>query len=90
MIFLLFLKYFFICIICICQFFVIFYSAKTGKFLKTLILNGLLGIIIIVVINLLSKYLNIYIPINIYTLTAGGIFGIVGVCTILVTQVLIL
>lgn len=82
--------FFIIVIILLAVFFlsIVFFALKSHKFLKTMGLNSLLGLMILALIDLTGKFTGIYIPINLYTVAGSGIFGIPAVCGFLILQIL--
>lgn len=55
-----------------------------------LLMFCLAGLILLLLINLLGQYIELYIPINITTVLVSGILGIPGVILILAINMLIL
>lgn len=49
------------------------------KILIKLVLNGALGIVILLVVNLIGANFNFFIGINIFTALIAGFFGVPGV-----------
>lgn len=49
------------------------------KIFTKLVLNGILGIIILLVVNLVGANFNFFIGINIFTALIAGFFGVPGV-----------
>ncbi|WP_123052601.1 pro-sigmaK processing inhibitor BofA family protein [Clostridium sp. JN-1] len=54
------------------------------KILFKLIINGVLGTILLVLVNLVGHYFNFYIGINAATALIAGFFGIPGVIFLIV------
>ncbi len=54
------------------------------KIIKTLFLNALTGIVVLIVINLISKYINVYLPINEWTVSFSGVYGLPAVIGMIV------
>lgn len=57
-------------------FFIAFFSKKL---LKTLLLNALSGVAVLILVNLLSKYIGVYLPINQWTTSFSAVFGLPAV-----------
>ncbi len=66
----------------------ILFAIMTGRPLKALFLNFLSGIILLVIICLLEKYLFTGLRLNIYTLSVSGFLGIPGVIMQLLIKIL--
>ena len=58
------------------------------KILGKLILNGILGVVLLVIVNFIGSYVNVYIPINITTALISG-FGIPGVIFLIIFKVIL-
>jgi len=83
-----FLKYGFIIIFSISILLIMIFAIKSKKFFKTLFLGALSGIGTVIIINLTSKYSGIYIPVNEFSVMASGVFGIPGVCGLLILNII--
>lgn len=83
-------KYILLFFIILFELVILYFAIKSGKFLKAILINSLIGILTIIFINISSKYIGVVIPINIFTVLSGAFYGLPGVCTILVSQVLLL
>ncbi|WP_392485914.1 pro-sigmaK processing inhibitor BofA family protein [Haloimpatiens sp. FM7315] len=59
------------------------------KILWKLILNGVLGAILLVLVNLIGKYFGITIGINAITALIAGFFGVPGVIFLIIFKVLL-
>ena len=55
------------------------FSILTGNIIKTIILNSFSGIILLLLLCLLEKFLQCGLMINIYTLLVSAFLGIPGV-----------
>lgn len=55
-----------------------------------MLLNSLLGIGTVIILNLTQKYTGIYIPINLYSVSAASIYGIPAVCGLLILKLIII
>lgn len=54
------------------------------KILFKLIINGVLGAILLVLVNFVGKYFNLFIGINAATALIAGFFGVPGVIFLIV------
>lgn len=54
------------------------------KLLIKLIINGVLGVILLFIVNLIGSYFNFFIGINIWTALIAGCFGIPGVAFLII------
>ena len=70
------LKYVAISFLSLSVFIIFCFAVKSRKTLKILLLNGFIGISLLAIINLTSRFSGVYIPINIYTVSGSGVFGI--------------
>lgn len=59
------------------------------KITVKLILNALIGTVLLIVINLVGKFMGFIMPINIITILVGGFLGIPGVILLLVLKFII-
>lgn len=74
-----FLGVFSICVLSVCLLAVLIICLKSGRFIKSLFLNAIIGILVLVAINLLSRYTGIKIPVNEYTVPFCALCGIPGI-----------
>ena len=58
------------------------------KFFKWLIKSVLFGMLIIFVYNILGSYLNLNIPVNIYTIMTIGMLRIPGLAAIIILSMI--
>lgn len=65
-------------------------AIRSRKFFKTLLINGILGILAITVIDITSKYSGVYIPVNYYTVGSSAVFGLPGVFGLLIANFIFL
>lgn len=68
---------------------IIFFALKSGRPLKTLLLNALVGIAAIAAIDLTSKFTGIWIPINGFSVTGGAVYGLPAVCGMLILRLIL-
>ena len=73
----------------ICAFTLLILHIKSHKMFKSIVLNALLGFAAIFIINLTQKFTGVFIPLNWYTVSGSGIFGLPCVCGIILLQILI-
>lgn len=62
---------------------------KSHRFIKSVILNALLGFAAIAIINLTQKFTGVFVPLNWWTVGGSGIFGLPCVCGIVLLQLLV-
>lgn len=74
----------------ICLMFIFVYAYKSKSFFKTLFLNSILGIILLLIINLLRKYIGAYLPLNYITVFSSGVLGIPAVIGLLILNLIFL
>ncbi|MBR6509991.1 MAG: pro-sigmaK processing inhibitor BofA family protein [Clostridia bacterium] len=70
------LKYAVISVLSLSAFLIFCFAVKSGKLLKTLLLNGFIGICLLAIINLTSRFSGVHIPINLYTVSSSAVLGI--------------
>ena len=70
------LKIFYISLIAVFYLVIIIFGIKSRKLIKTLTLNAVFGVVSLIIINLLSKYTGVLIPINWYSVIGVGTFGL--------------
>lgn len=68
----------------------LFFAIKTHKFTKTILFNSFMGLIVLTIIDITRSFTGIYIPINLYTVSASGLFGVPGLCGLLILQIIFL
>ena len=83
-------KYFIMGVVALCVLIILVMAFMSRKFFKTLFLNALLGIFSIAVINLTTKYTGVHIPLNWWTVSAGGVLGLPGVLGLLISNFIFL
>ena len=83
-----FLKYAAIVLLAVSSFLIIIFAILSGKPIKTLFFNSFLGIFVLLMINLTSKFSGMYIPYNYFSVVGASAFGVPGVCLLLVLQML--
>ena len=84
------LKYIVLSLVIISELIILFFAGKSGRFIKVLFLNAIIGIIAVVVVNVTSKYTNCYIPINLFTVVFPSTFGIPAVIGIVLLKFIFL
>lgn len=73
----------------ICTLVLLVLHIKSHRFLKSILINALLGFASIILLNLTQKYTGVFVPINWWTVGGSGIFGLPFVCGIVLLQILI-
>jgi len=68
---------------------IFFIALFSKKLIRTLLLNALLGVAALVFINLLSKYIGVYLPINQWTTSFSAVFGLPAVVGIIFFNIFI-
>lgn len=59
-----------------------------ARIIARLLLNGVLGLLALILVNSAGNLINFHIPVNIYTIFITGILGIPGfVLTIILTRI---
>lgn len=74
-----FFKYGVIALAALCGLVLLILAFKSGKPLRTLLLNALLGISVLILINLTTRFTGVHIPINRWTAGFSAGFGIPAV-----------
>ncbi len=64
-------------------------TAKTGQFTKSLFLSALSGLGSLLAVNLLTGVTAVSIPLNPITVAVSSFFGISGVISLVVSQILV-
>ncbi len=64
------------------------FSVKSGKAVKTLLLNAFAGATVLAIINLTAKFTGVYIPLNPYTAVGAVCYGVPAVCGFLVLPII--
>ena len=86
------MKAFFICDIVVLSLFalvILFFAIKGHKLFKTLIFNAFLGLCLLAIVDLTSKFTGMHIPLNPYSVSFGAAFGVPAVCMLLVLQIIL-
>ncbi len=73
----------------ICAFAILILHIKSHKMFKSVLLNALLSITVIIIINLTQKFTGVCVPLNWWTVGGSGIFGLPCVCSIILLQIII-
>lgn len=74
-----FFKYGGIALAVLCGLVLLIFAFKSGKPLRILLLNALLGISVLILINLTTRFTGVHIPINRWTAGFSAGFGIPAV-----------
>lgn len=83
------LNYIVLAIIAVYLILYLVFCYKTGHFLKTLILNVLIGIISLVVLNIISNFSGISVNINKATVSTSALLGVPGIFSMLVLNMIL-
>lgn len=81
-----FIKVFCIILLVVYAVVLLYFCYKSGKFLKTLLLSAVSGIAAMAVVNLLSRFTGVSLPVNPYTAVSSGVLGIPGVLGLLTVR----
>lgn len=81
-----FIKISFIIILSVYSLLLLFFCIKSGRFVRTLLLSALSGIIVLTAVNVLSGFTEVGIPVNGWTVGTSALFGMPGVLGLLVTR----
>lgn len=63
---------------------------KNKKLISGILLTAIQGICALFAVNLIGSFIDVRIPVNFWTLSTSGLFGISGVIVLLVTDILFL
>lgn len=74
-----FFTIFSICVLSITLIAILIVCLKSGRFLKSFFLNAIIGIAVLIIINLLSRFTGVKIPVNEYTVPFCALCGIPGI-----------
>lgn len=80
---------FVICVLSVCLVAVLIICLKSGRFIKSLFLNAIIGIAVLTVINLLSRYTGVKIPVNEYTVPFCALCGIPAIILLTILPLII-
>ena len=64
----------------------LYFCHKNGKFFKTLLLSCLSGLLTFTIVNLLSHFTGVNLPVNAWTTGTSALFGIPGVFGLLTVR----
>lgn len=81
-----FIKVSYIIILVIYTLFLIYFCFKNGRFIRTLLLSALSGVLTFTVVNFLSIYSGVGIAVNWWTLGTSSLFGMPGVLGLLTVR----
>lgn len=81
-----FLKIFILSLLGLTALILIILALYSKSFFKTLFLNLLSGIGILIIINLTSKFSGVHIPVNYCTISCAGTLGLPGVFGLLIAN----
>ena len=78
----------FLYVLFVIYFIIMFFTyKKSRKLFKMLLLIFIQGITAFFAVNLIGNFIEVHIPLNYYTITFSGLFGISGVAMLLLFQV---
>ena len=78
------LKYAVLIVLSVFLFVILGFAIKTKKSFRILLFNVFMGWTTLAIIDLTAKFTGVYIPINEYTVTGCGVFGIPAVIIFLI------
>lgn len=78
------LKYVAIIVLSVFAFTILGFAIKSKSTFKILVFNAFMGWVTLAIIDLTAKFSGVYIPVNEYTVTGCGIFGIPAVIIFLI------
>ena len=84
-----FIKISFIIILVLYAIFLLYFSYKNGKIVKTILASALSGIVVFTIVNLISFKTGITISVNAWTLGSSALFGMPGVLGLLIFRMII-
>ncbi len=73
------IKVYFIILLVLYSVFLILFSYKSGKMIKTLLLSAFSGLAVFAIVNILSRYTGVDIAVNGWTVGSSALFGIPAV-----------
>lgn len=82
-----FIKISFIILIAVYIILLLYFSYKSGRTLKTLLLFAASGLLSFVAVNLTSGFTGVSIAVNLYTTLTSAFFGVPGVFGLLVLRI---
>lgn len=68
----------------------IFLTLKTKRFMFSVVMNALLGVLLMTIINLTSKFLGVKIPVNEFSFLISSFLGVPGIILILLINIIFL
>lgn len=81
-----YLKYAFICVLGVFELVVMIFAVKSGKPLKTILINAIAGLAALAVINLSKTFTGVFVPVNPISVTLSGSMGIPGVIGLIISR----
>lgn len=82
------MKTIFICLAALYAVAFLFFAFKTGKPLKTLLLNILVGLAVFTLLNVSSEYTGVGLQVNGWSLLCAGAAGVPGVALMVLMRIL--
>lgn len=80
------LKYGAIALLSITAITIIILAMRSGKPLKLLLTNALLGVAALAIVDITTRFTGVHIPVNQWTAVGSAVYGIPCVCGLLVLQ----
>lgn len=80
------LKYGAIALLSITAITIIILAMRSGKPLKSLLINALLGVAALAAVDITTRFTGVHIPVNQWTAVGSAVYGIPCVCGLLVLQ----
>lgn len=84
-----FLKYAAITLLGLTAFCILIFAIKSGKPIRSLFINALLGIAALLAVNLTARFTGVHIPVNQWTAAGSAIYGIPAVCGFVLLDMII-
>ena len=73
----------------VCAVLIFAYYVKSGHFFKSFFKGTILGVICLVAVVFGGKYININLPLNVFTLSYSAILGLPAVVLMVITKYLL-
>lgn len=75
--------------ISVCAFALLIFHIKSHKMIKSLFFNAFLVLSAVIIINFTQKFTGVHIPLNYWSVSGSGIFGLPCVCGIILAQIIL-
>ncbi len=83
-----FILFFLLAMLSISELFLILLSFYSGKAIKRIFLNAIIGISAIILINITTKWTGVHIPVNVYSIAGTCAFSLPAVIGLLLLQII--